>query len=442
MSQQPPSSRVAHSASDLSAPDLNEDFQYRAGVLHCEGVPLTELAAAVGTPAYLYSRAGLTRQYQAFASGLAALSHQICFAVKANSNLAVLNLLARLGSGFDIVSGGELERVLRAGGSPAKVVFSGVGKSPAEIQRALAVGIHCFNVESEAELEQLAALASEQGSRAPIAIRVNPDVDAETHPYIATGLQENKFGVDIPTARRLYTQASQMASIRIRGIGFHIGSQLTRLDPLLDALDRVIALAEELEADGIALEHIDVGGGLGITYRDEQPPTPQAYGAALASRLAGRHWTVLLEPGRAIAGQAGVLLTRVQLLKHTTGKHFAVVDGAMNDLIRPALYGAWQAIVPVQPRTSAKQCYDIVGPVCETGDFLGHARDLALEAGDLLAVGGAGAYGFVMAGNYNTRPRPPEIMVDGDRYYVVNRREQVDHLLMREGMLPPEAFTP
>jgi len=416
-----------------------DHFQLRDGVLHCEDVPLGELAEQVGTPAYVYSRATLTRHYHAFRTALEGTPHQVCFAVKANSSLAVLNVLARLGAGFDIVSGGELERVLRAGGDPAKVVFSGVGKTHEEMRRALQVGIHCFNVESQPELEQLNAVAGALGLRAPVALRVNPDVDADTHPYIATGLRENKFGVDIDAAPALYREAAALPNLAIRGVGFHIGSQLTRLDPFTDALRRVLALAETLQAAGIPLEHIDVGGGLGVRYRDEAPPEPAAYAAALREVLGDRPLKVMLEPGRAIAANAGVFLTRVMFLKHTAHKDFAIVDGAMNDLIRPALYGAWQDIVPVRPRAEPPRHYDVVGPVCETGDFLGRDRALALEPGDLLAVRSAGAYGFVMASNYNSRPRPPEVMVDGDAFWVVNRREQVDHLMMRESMLPPDA---
>ncbi len=416
-----------------------DHFGLRGGELHCENVSLADLAETVGTPAYVYSRATLTRHYRAFEDALAGMPHQICFAVKANSSLAVLDVLARLGAGFDIVSGGELERVLRAGGEPGRVVFSGVGKTVAELRRALEVGIHCFNIESQPELELLARVAGEMGVRAPVSLRVNPDVDAETHPYIATGLRENKFGVDIDVATRLYRTAAAMAHLDIRGVGFHIGSQLTRLEPFTDALRRVLALVDVLEAEGILLEHIDVGGGLGVRYRDEKPPEPAAYAAALREVLADRRLKVMLEPGRAIAANAGIFLTRVAFLKHTAHKDFAIVDGAMNDLIRPALYGAWQEIVPVRPRAGAKRGYDVVGPVCETGDFLGRDRELVLAEGDLLAVRSAGAYGFVMAGNYNSRPRPPEVMVDGDEFYIVNRREQLDQLMMRESMLPADA---
>ncbi|MFO8153699.1 diaminopimelate decarboxylase [Thioalkalivibrio sp.] len=416
-----------------------DHFALHNDVLHCEGVALDTLAEVVGTPAYVYSRATLTRHYRAFTAALADIPHRVCFAVKANSSLAVLNVLARLGSGFDIVSGGELERVLRAGGLPGGIVFSGVGKTADEMRRALQVGIHCFNIESGPELALLNRVAGEMERRAPISIRVNPDVDAETHPYIATGLRENKFGVDVDAALALYREAAALPNVALRGVGFHIGSQLTRLTPFTDALERVLALADRLRVEGIALEHIDVGGGLGVRYRDEAPPEPADYAAALKQVLAGRNLQVLLEPGRAIAANAGIFLTRVEFLKHTEHKDFAIVDGAMNDLIRPALYGAWQEIVPVRPRGGPGRVYDVVGPVCETGDFLGRERELTLAEGDLLAVRSAGAYGFVMAGNYNSRPRPPEVMVDGDRFQIVNRREQVDHLMMRESMLPVDA---
>lgn len=415
-----------------------DHFTLRHGVLHCEHVALDAIADVAGTPAYVYSRATLTRHYRAFTDALQGVPHRVCFAVKANSSLAVLNVLARLGAGFDIVSGGELERVLRAGGAPDGIVFSGVGKTADEMRRALAVGIHGFNIESGSELVLLNRVAGELGVQAPVSIRVNPDVDAQTHPYIATGLRDNKFGVEVAAATELYRAAAAMEHVAIRGIGFHIGSQLTSLTPFTDALSRVLALADSLADEGIALDHIDVGGGLGVRYRDEAPPQPAEYAAAIRRTLAGRSLKVMLEPGRAIAANAGVFLTRVQFLKHTEHKDFAIVDGAMNDLIRPALYGAWQEIVPVVPRFGLERIYDVVGPVCETGDFLGRGRELTLAEGDLLAVRSAGAYGYVMAGNYNSRPRPPEVMVDGDRFQIVNRREQVDHLMMRESMLPPD----
>lgn len=414
-------------------------FDYHGNTLHAEGVALDHLAQLVGTPAYVYSRATLERHYRAFSEALIGTPHQVCFAVKANSALGVLNVLARLGAGFDIVSGGELERVLRAGGDPAKVVFSGVGKTAAEMRRALKVGIHCFNVESAPELERLESIAAEMGVTAPVSIRVNPDVDAETHPYIATGLRENKFGVAIEEAPALYARVRDSQHLEATGVDFHIGSQLTRIDPFTDALKRVLTLVDQLAADGIELEHIDVGGGLGVRYRDETPPEPDAWASALREVMGERPLKVLLEPGRAIAANAGVFLTRVEYLKHTEAHDFAIVDGAMNDLLRPALYGAWQEIIPVvQRKDSEPRTYDIVGPVCETGDFLGRERELTLAAGDVLAVRSAGAYGYVMAGNYNSRPRPPEIMVDGDHFQIINRREQVDHLMMRESMLPQD----
>lgn len=415
-----------------------DHFKYRNGQLYCEEVALRTIAEEVGTPAYVYSRATLTRHYRAFSDALSPVSHQIFFAVKANSNLAVLNLLARLGSGFDIVSGGELERVLRAGGRADRVVFSGIGKTRWEMQQSLEAGIHCFNVESESELQQLNRVAGQLELQAPIAIRVNPDVDAHTHPYIATGLRENKFGVDIATAARLYRIASQCQHIRILGIGFHIGSQLTRLEPIIDALQRVLLLMDSLAAEGIHFEHIDVGGGLGVRYRDETPPSPADYAKALLETLGSRRLRILLEPGRAIAANAGVLLTRILYLKNTEDRHFAIVDGAMNDLLRPSLYGAWQEIVPVAIRDQEAQMVDIVGPVCETGDFLGKDRRLAIAADDLLAVRSSGAYGYVMSGNYNSRPRPPEVMVDGHSFHVVNRRESIDDLMARESLLPAE----
>lgn len=414
-----------------------DHFNYRDGQLLAEQVALQDIAAQFGTPAYVYSRATLEHHWRAFDQALGTHPHLICYAVKANSNLAILNLLARLGSGFDIVSGGELQRVLRAGGDPNKVVFSGVGKSSAEITDALNAGIRCFNVESDAELVRLNALAGQAHTRAPVSLRVNPDVDAQTHPYISTGLKQNKFGIDIDRGFELYLQAQALPHIEIVGIDCHIGSQLTKVAPFVDALDRVLALVDRLQEAGITLQHLDIGGGLGIRYRDEQPPQPAAYATALLERLGDRALEIWLEPGRAIVGNAGVLLTRVEYLKPTADKRFAIVDAAMNDLIRPALYDAWQDIVAVQPRTDAEaRAWDIVGPVCETGDFLGKDRELALEQGDLLAVRSAGAYGFAMSSNYNTRPRAAEIMVDGDRVHLIRRRETVAELLAGEQLLP------
>jgi diaminopimelate decarboxylase len=412
-------------------------FLYRDGELHAEEVPLRLIAERYGTPCYVYSRATLERHWHAFDAAFRDHPHLVCFAVKANSNLGVLNALARLGSGFDIVSVGELERVLAAGGEPGKVLFSGVGKQADEMRRALEVGIRCFNVESAAELERLNRVAGELGVLAPVALRVNPDVDAKTHPYISTGLRENKFGVAIEEAPALYRHAQGLPYIRVSGVDCHIGSQLTQLGPFLDALDRVLALIGQLADDGIEVDHLDLGGGLGVRYRDETPPEPAAYAAALLERIGDAPYEILIEPGRAIAANAGVLLARVEYLKHGEVKDFAIVDAAMNDLIRPALYEAWQAIVSVEehPQGTAG-VYDVVGPICETGDFLGRQRDLTLREGSLLAVRSAGAYGFSMASNYNSRPRPAEVMVDGDHALLVRRRETLAELFTGESMLP------
>jgi len=415
-------------------------FTYRNRRLHAEDVELSAIAEQVGTPCYVYSRAALEERFHAFDSAFGARDHLVCYAVKANSNLAVLNLLARLGSGFDIVSGGELMRVLAAGGDPKKIVFSGVGKTEAEMRQALEAGIHCFNVESEAELSQLNRVAGSLGKVAPVSLRVNPDVDPGTHPYISTGLKENKFGIGIGQARALYVRAKEFAHIRFEGVACHIGSQLTELSPFAEAMARVIALVDELAAQGVALGHIDLGGGLGIRYNDENPPEPAQYVQAVLEKLNGgntHRLRITIEPGRAIVGNAGLLLTRVLYLKENEGRHFAVVDAAMNDLVRPSLYESFHDITPVaadQPR--ALRRYDVVGPVCESGDFLGHDRELGIEAGDLLAVVSAGAYGFVMSSNYNTRPRAAEVMVDGDKMYVVRRRETVAELLALEAVLP------
>lgn len=414
-----------------------DDFDYRDGQLFAEDVPLEDLAARFGTPTYVYSRATLERHWHAFDDALAGRPHLICYAVKANSNLAVLNLFARLGSGFDIVSGGELERVLKAGGDPGKIVFSGVGKGTVEMRRALEVGIRCFNVESEPELERLNAVAGELGVRAPVSLRVNPDVDAGTHPYISTGLKENKFGIDITHAEAVYVRAVGLPHLDVIGVDCHIGSQLTQVTPFVDAVVRVLALLDRLTGRGIAVRHLDLGGGLGIRYRDEQPPTPRDYLAPILAAIGDRDVEILLEPGRAIVGNAGVLLTRVEYLKHTGHKDFAIIDAAMNDLLRPALYDAWHAIVPVRPRTDrAPRTYDLVGPVCETGDFLGKDRALALAPDDLLAVRSAGAYGFSMSSNYNSRPRAAEVMVDGNQAHTVRERETLDDLWRGEHLLP------
>jgi diaminopimelate decarboxylase len=397
-----------------------------------------------GTPCYVYSRATLERHWRAFDEAFSGQSHLVCYAVKANSNLAVLNVLAELGSGFDIVSIGELERVLRAGGEANKVVFSGVGKSSVEIERALEAGIRCFNVESEAELEEIARIANEKAMRAPVSLRVNPDVDAKTHPYIATGLKESKFGIPIEQAMSVYRKAQQMDAIDIVGVDCHIGSQLTELSPFVDALDRVLALVDQMIEAGINLKHLDLGGGLGICYRDEEPPSPAHWSKALVDRLRTcDHWReleILIEPGRAIAGNAGVLLTRVLYLKHGEQHNFAIVNAAMNDLMRPALYDAWQDIVSLELHEQGRpdvqsQVYDVVGPVCETGDFLGKDRTLALQQGDYLAIRSAGAYGFSMSSNYNSRPRAAEIMVDGDRAKVIRERETIDQLCQGETIM-------
>ncbi len=412
-------------------------FSYQQGRLCAEQVDLAELAQQYGTPAYVYSRATIERHWQAFDAAMAGVDHLVCYAVKANSNLAVLNLMARLGSGFDIVSVGELERVIAAGGEPGKVVFSGVGKRSSEIRRALELGIYCFNVESEAELERIDEIAREMGVRAPVSLRVNPDVDAKTHPYISTGLKEKKFGIAWEQAESVFSEAAGLPGIDVVGVAVHIGSQLTRIAPFVDALERVLKLVDDLYEKGIALSHIDLGGGLGINYKDEEPPLPGDYVAPLLDRLAGRDLKVLIEPGRAIVGNAGVLLTRVEYLKHHEEKNFAIVDAAMNDLIRPTLYQAWMAIIPVLPREDlAAQSYDVVGPICETGDYLGKERELAIQEGDLLAVRSAGAYGFTMSSNYNTRPRAVELMVDGDRAHVVRERETLTQLWQGEKVLP------
>lgn len=415
-------------------------FTYQNHQLHAENVPVSEIAAQVGTPCYIYSRAALEAHWRAFDSAFSNHPHRVCYAVKANSNLAVLGVLAKLGSGFDIVSQGELERVLLAGGDPSSVVFSGVGKQDQEIARALEVGIHCFNVESEHELEQIQQVASACNKMAAISLRVNPDVDAQTHPYISTGLKENKFGIAIDDAVRVYQKAHAMSHINVTGIDCHIGSQLTSVAPFLDALDRVLERIDALSALGIQLQHIDIGGGLGVCYDDEQPPSPAEYADALLPKLADRNLTIIMEPGRAIAANAGIMVTQVEFLKPTDGKNFAVVDGAMNDLIRPSLYNAWQRIIPVAPRDDsaegAAMRYDIVGPVCETGDFLGKDRDLKLAAGDLLAVCSAGAYGFVMSSNYNSRNRPAEVMVDDDQFHIVRRRETYADQFNLESLLP------
>ncbi len=413
-----------------------EVFAVRAGELHAEGVALSAIAQQFGTPTYVYSRAHVEGQYRAYTDALAGLPHLVCFAVKANSNLGVLNVLARLGAGFDIVSRGELERVLAAGGDPHRVVFSGVGKTRDDMRRALEVGVHCFNVESTDELERLQQVAAELGVVAPISLRVNPDVDAGTHPYISTGLKENKFGIDIADAEAVYARAAELPNLDILGVDCHIGSQLTTLPPFLDALDRLLALIDRLAERGIVLRHLDLGGGLGVRYRDEQPPLAGDYIQAIRERIAGRNLTLVFEPGRFIVANAGVLLTRVEYLKHTAHKDFAIVDAAMNDLIRPALYQAWMAVEPVTARQGDARRYDLVGPICETGDFLAKDRELVLAEGDLLVIRSAGAYGFTMSSNYNTRGRAAEVMVDGDQAHLVRRRETLEELFAGESRLP------
>jgi len=411
-------------------------FDYRNGELHVEQVALSQVAERYGTPCYVYSRAAISETYRAFDAAFGAHDHLVCYAVKANSTLGVLNVLARLGSGFDIVSGGELARVMAAGGDPRKVVFSGVGKTAEEMQQALMAEILCFNVESERELARLDAIAARAGKTAAISLRVNPDVDPRTHPYIATGLKENKFGIPYEDALALYRRARDMRHIRIAGIGCHIGSQLTEVAPFVAALDRLLDLVDRLQAEGIALTHVDIGGGLGIRYRDESPPAITDYARALIARLGNRPLRLLLEPGRALVGQAGVLLARVEYLKHGRERNFAVVDAAMNDLLRPALYDAWHDVQPVRPSASGGKAYDIVGPVCESADFLARARVLALSEGDLLAIMSAGAYGMSMSSNYNTRPRAAEVMVDGARMHLIREREAVSELMSREMLLP------
>ena len=408
-----------------------------AGKLTLESVPLESIAERFGTPCYVYSRAAIEQAFREFDEGLGGADHLVCYAVKANSNLAVLEILARLGAGFDIVSGGELERVLAAGGSADRVLFSGVGKSAAEIQAALAAGIHCFNVESEPELARLDALARAAGKVAPVSLRINPDVDARTHPYISTGLAGNKFGIPHGRALEVYRRAAAAANLRVVGIDCHIGSQILEASPLDEALERVLDLVAALAREGIALSHVDLGGGFGIRYRDEDPLDIRDYCARLARRMAGRPERLLLEPGRAIVGNAGILLTRVEYLKRDKAKRFAVVDASMSELIRPALYGSWHDIVPVTERPGPKEEFDVVGPVCESTDVLGVDRRLAVEEGDLLAILSAGAYAMVMSSNYNTRPRPCEVVVDGASAFEARRRERVGELFALESRLPP-----
>ena len=411
-------------------------FNYRDGELFAEGVALTAIAERFGTPTYVYSRAHIEAQYRSYADALQGTEHLVCFAVKANSNLGVLNVLARLGAGFDIVSGGELERVLAAGGRADRVVFSGVGKTREDMRRALEVGVHCFNVESTDELERLQVVAAEMGKVAPVSLRVNPDVDAGTHPYISTGLKENKFGIAIADAEAIYVRAAQLPNLDVVGVDCHIGSQLTTVEPFLDALDRLLDLVDRLADCGIHLRHLDLGGGVGVRYRDEEPPLVADYIKAIRERVGDRDLALVFEPGRYIVANAGVLLTRVEYLKHTEHKDFAIIDAAMNDLIRPALYQAWMGVSAVTPREGQGRAYDLVGPICETGDFIAKERELNLAEGDLLAVQSAGAYGFVMSSNYNTRGRCAEILVDGDQAFEVRRRETIAELYAGESLLP------
>lgn len=411
-------------------------FTHRNRELYAEDVAIRDIAEQFGTPCYVYSRAALTDGFRAFDGAFASRDHLVCYAVKANSNLAVLNVFARLGSGFDIVSGGELARVLAAGGDPGKVVFSGVGKTAEEMRHALNAGVSCFNVESESELARLNRVAGETGKVARFSLRVNPDVDAQTHPYIATGLKENKFGVAYGDAPRLYALAAGMPNLRAEGVDCHIGSQLTDLAPIAAALDRVLALIDRLESGGVRIAHVDVGGGLGICYRDETPPAIADYARTLLDRLGNRKLRLLLEPGRLLTGNAGVLVTRVEYLKRGEAGNFAIVDAAMNDLLRPALYDAWHDVTPVTEGNENGETYDIVGPVCESGDFLARARALSIREGDLLAVRSAGAYGMSMASNYNTRPRAAEVMVDGGKMYLIRERESIPELMAREILLP------
>ena len=414
-----------------------ENFNYQNNQLFAEDVPLTQIAEQFGTPCFVYSKAGLEQQYHAYAQALSGCEHLVCYAVKANSNLAVLSVLARLGCGFDIVSGGELARVIAAGGDPAKVIFSGVGKSLDEMEASLNAGIHCFNIESEFELQQLNQLAMDRNQRAPISIRVNPDVDAGTHPYISTGLKENKFGISMQDARKLYNQAADMEGLEIIGVDCHIGSQLTSIEPFLAALERTLLLIDDLAEDGIVIRHLDIGGGLGVTYKDENPPEPEELISRVRAMLGDKSLKLILEPGRSICANAGILLTRVMNIKVNGDHNFAIVDAAMNDLIRPALYQAWMDVVPVQSknRVEAKN-YDVVGPICESGDFIAHNRELAISTGDLLAVRSAGAYCFTMSSNYNSRNRAAELLVNGGEIHLARRRENFQDQIALETPLP------
>ena len=423
----------------MTKANLINTFTFKNGALHAENVALSQIASEFNTPCYVYSKAALTQAFTSFKAGLIGTNHLVCFAVKANPNIAILNIFAKLGAGFDIVSGGELARVLAAGGNPQKIVFSGVGKSADEMRAALNAGIFCFNVESASELARLNDVAANMDKVAPVSLRVNPNVDAKTHPYISTGLKNNKFGVAFDEAISVYEAAAAMPNIAVHGVDCHIGSQITELAPFIEALDLILGLVDALEAKGIKISHIDVGGGIGIIYNDETPPAFAAYAKAILDKINKRNVKLLFEPGRALVGNAGVLLTKVEYLKpsakNSDAKNFAIVDAAMNDLMRPALYDAYHDIVAVQPRIGAAETYEIVGPVCESGDFLGHDRNLNLAEGDLLAIMSAGAYGMSMASNYNTRGRAAEIMVDGDNCHVIRQREKIADLFALEACL-------
>lgn len=410
-------------------------FIYQNGALHAEATPLSTIANSVGTPCYVYSKQALSQAFERFQAGFKQSDHLICFAVKSNPSLAILNLFARMGAGFDIVSGGELARVIAAGGDPSKVVFSGVGKTADEMRAALQAGIFCFNVESSSELIRLNEVAGGLQKIAPVSLRVNPNVDAKTHPYISTGLKNNKFGVAYEEAFKVYQLAKQLPHIAIHGVDCHIGSQLTELSPFLDAFDRILDLVDQLDADGIHVQHIDLGGGIGICYSDETPPDFASYAQAMLDKLGNRKVKLVFEPGRALVGNAGVLLTKVEYLKHTEAKNFAIVDAAMNDLMRPALYDAYHDILPLTQSDAETRCYEVVGPVCESGDFLGHDRHLSLKEGDLLAVMSAGAYGMSMSSNYNTRPRAAEVMVDDTQFHIIRERETIAQLFALEKIL-------
>ena len=412
------------------------NFTLKNNTLYAEHVALNTIADTYSTPCYVYSKSALTQAFNQFSAGFKDTNHLVCFAVKSNPSLAILNLFAKLGAGFDIVSGGELARVLAAGGDASKVVFSGVGKTEEEMRTALEAGIFCFNVESASELLRLNDVASFMGKVAPVSLRVNPNVDAKTHPYISTGLKNNKFGVAYEDALDIYQQAAEMANISIHGVDCHIGSQITELSPFLDAFDRVLALVDALAENNIHIQHIDLGGGIGICYSDETPPEFGVYAKAMREKLGNRNIKLVFEPGRALVGNAGILLTKVEYLKHTEAKNFAIVDAAMNDLMRPALYDAYHDIKAVQPRAGSVVTYEIVGPVCESGDFLGHDRELSLQEGDLLAVMSAGAYGMSMSSNYNTRPRVAEVMVDNDQCHLIRKREVIADLFALESVLP------